>query len=242
MKYLFVFVILMSSSYPKDFLSSEKKVHLIELFSSEGCSSCPQAEKWLNHFKESDLLWTRIIPIELHVTYWDDLNWLGSQWKDPFSQKGFTERQKEYHLIRKKGVYTPQIVIDGEISRNYNLETLDNKKVGVLKASFNEKTNQAKLFFSSIAAKPSFCEGSYIHGGVISNIRGGENKGKRLEHEFISGHIAKAKASKNKSQYTCDLTLKRTFRNKKLKFKKQGVVFWIKDKDHNVVQSVGGYL
>jgi len=89
--------------------SGDRKARLIELFTSQGCSSCPPAEKWLNAFSEKKGLWTEYVPVAFHVDYW---NWLG--WKDVFSRRENSERQrrhqKENHL---SSAYTPCFVIDG---------------------------------------------------------------------------------------------------------------------------------
>jgi len=97
------------------FQSQEKQTILIELYTSEGCSSCPPAESWLQQFKDNPLLWKEFIPMAFHVDYWDDLGW-----KDPFSQKQWTERQQRY---QKQGnisqVYTPGFIISGQEWRGF---------------------------------------------------------------------------------------------------------------------------
>jgi hypothetical protein len=61
------------------FESGELRVNLLEMYSSQGCSSCPPAERWLNQFTADPDLWKRFIPVVFHVDYWDDIGW-----KDPF--------------------------------------------------------------------------------------------------------------------------------------------------------------
>src|SRR5881394_2772067 len=73
------------------FQSSGEQVALLELYTSEGCSSCPPAETWLSRLKESPKLWKDFVPVAFHVDYWDYLGW-----KDPFAAKVYTERQHEY--------------------------------------------------------------------------------------------------------------------------------------------------
>ena len=69
--------------------SQNKQFILIELFTSQGCSSCPPAEKWLNQFIKDKELWEKYIPVAFHVDYWDYLGW-----KDPYSKSRFTQRQR----------------------------------------------------------------------------------------------------------------------------------------------------
>lgn len=82
---------------------------LLELFTSQGCSSCPPAEKFLGELQQTDLPADRIVSLAFHVDYWD-----GIGWKDPFSSKTFTTRQWTYvNSLRIRTAYTPQLVVDG---------------------------------------------------------------------------------------------------------------------------------
>lgn len=83
---------------------------LLELFSSEGCSSCPPADEVLLDFWQTQPIeGAYVIPLEEHVDYWNSLGW-----PDPFSQSAFTTRQKAYGVVMGlRGAYTPQLVVDG---------------------------------------------------------------------------------------------------------------------------------
>ncbi|MEM6681876.1 MAG: DUF1223 domain-containing protein [Pseudomonadota bacterium] len=85
---------------------------LVELFTSQGCSSCPPAEALLRELAQTP----GVVAIEWHVDYWDTLVHRGSSWKDPFSSRAFTARQRAYNrtLRGTSGVYTPQSVIAGQ--------------------------------------------------------------------------------------------------------------------------------
>ncbi|MBV9391233.1 MAG: DUF1223 domain-containing protein, partial [Verrucomicrobia bacterium] len=92
------------------FESGPDKVVLVELFTSEGCSSCPPAEAWLNHLTNDARLWRKVVPVSFHVDYWDSLGW-----KDPLAKKQFTIRQQQYaEAWRISSVYTPGFAINGE--------------------------------------------------------------------------------------------------------------------------------
>jgi hypothetical protein len=88
------------------------KAVVVELFTSEGCSSCPPADELLGHLRQD--LATRniqVIPLGFHVDYWNSLGW-----KDRFSSSDFSQRQELYaRSLHVDGPYTPQMVVDGEL-------------------------------------------------------------------------------------------------------------------------------
>ncbi len=89
---------------PAAAIAAERPV-VVELFTSEGCSSCPPADAYL-----TDLSRTRadVLPLAFHVTYWNGLGW-----RDPFSLDAATQRQKRYGARFGDGSYTPEMVVDG---------------------------------------------------------------------------------------------------------------------------------
>jgi hypothetical protein len=85
--------------------AGNKNVAVLELFTSQGCSSCPAADRLLGSYTSKE----NVIALSFHVDYWDRLGW-----KDPFSSKAFTERQNNYASAMRADVYTPQLVINGQ--------------------------------------------------------------------------------------------------------------------------------
>jgi hypothetical protein len=94
--------------------SPAHRVALVELYSSEGCNSCPPADRWLGQWKDGSAS-NGVVPLELHVDYWNSLGWT-----DRFSQHLFTERQQS--LTDRAGshvIYTPEVFVSGRELRNW---------------------------------------------------------------------------------------------------------------------------
>ena len=89
--------------------SGAQRVALLELYTSEGCDSCPPTDRWVSALATRGFAGDRVIPLAFHVDYW---NYLG--WKDPFAQARYTERQRFVNArVRTRTIYTPQLMLDG---------------------------------------------------------------------------------------------------------------------------------
>ena len=166
-----------------------KPTVLVELFTSEGCSSCPPADRVLSQLeKQQPNGNAEIITLALHVDYW---NYLG--WKDEFSSKQFSERQSGYaERFKLDSIYTPQMVVDGQTQFvGSNLDTA-NKAI-----SDSAKMNKADIEIShandklkvKISDAPTHDE-SYVWLAIAeddlkTNVRRGENGGKTLDHVSV---------------------------------------------------------
>ena len=82
---------------------------LVELYTSEGCSSCPPADRWLASLGKRHAP-TALVPLALHVDYWDYIGW-----KDPYAKREFSLRQRKLSQLQRMAlVYTPQVVVNAE--------------------------------------------------------------------------------------------------------------------------------
>jgi len=119
------------------FESGETQNTLIELFTSEGCSTCPAAEKWLSGLKSNQDLWKKIIPVAFHVDYWDRLGW-----RDRFAKPEFTARQQRSAAAwGGDSVYTPGFVVNGREWRDWfggSAIPKSSTRVGVLRISLGD--------------------------------------------------------------------------------------------------------
>ncbi|MCP5161451.1 MAG: DUF1223 domain-containing protein, partial [Hahellaceae bacterium] len=105
----------MLSANEVTFQSEAKQTALLELFTSEGCSSCPPADAWLSTLQHDPRLWRDFIPVAFHVDYWDRLGW-----KDTLASPAYSHRQQVYQQQKlTSGVYTPGFVLAGEEWRGW---------------------------------------------------------------------------------------------------------------------------
>jgi hypothetical protein len=173
------------------FKSGPKQTALLELYTSEGCSSCPPAEKWLSELRNSPRLWKDFVPVAFHVDYWDRLGW-----RDPWSDKEFSDRQLSYaESWHSENVCTPAFVLDGKEWPGWRASDdgprSSGLNVGSLTASCSEP-DKWKIEFEPANTNGA---GYQIHAtllasGVVSDVKAGENRGRRLNHDFaVAGFV-----------------------------------------------------
>jgi hypothetical protein len=164
------------------FESGASRTHLLELFTSEGCSSCPPAEVWLSKLKNEPQLWRDFVPVAFHVDYWDHLGW-----RDPFASKMWTARQTEYSgQWKSSSVYTPGFVLDGREWQNRNVPSQSADTVGVLKITLTNADRVTATFDSAVGG-PRDYEIHLARLGFTLNtdVKAGENRGRKLLHDFV---------------------------------------------------------
>jgi len=222
--------------------SEATQTPLLELFTSEGCSSCPPAETWLSRLKDSPTLWKSVVPVAFHVDYWDDLGW-----KDPFSRKAYTERQSRYaDSWRSDSVYTPGFVLNGREWRNWSNREKpprsSSQSVGVLTARSGDGKEWSLRFHPVGKSAPEACEfyAALLGFDLSADVKAGENRGRKLGHDFVVLALAKGKAHSDGEAFRGVLSLDMS---SGAASKRLAVAAWVTPAGSmQPLQSVGGWL
>ena len=187
-------------------------VPLLELYTSEGCSSCPPADKWMRSIQSN-----KVTPLAFHVDYWNDIGW-----KDKFSKAEHSERQRKLATFGGAGfVYTPQFVMNGRDFRSWdnarlnaiveknqklasranlslNVATLENGamllNVGAQAINLKEATN-ADVFVAIYENK------------LVTQVKAGENNGSTLKHDYVVREFFGAYQMRSQNAFSKDFNL-----------------------------------
>ncbi len=178
--------------------SGTQRVALLELYTSEGCDSCPPTDRWTSALPARGFGADRVITLAYHVDYW---NYLG--WNDPFAQARFTERQRFINnRNRNRTIYTPQLMLDGKDYRaglslsdfQQRITSANREKPGAdIALSLNaaggalETSARIKLHRKDAGAAVFL---ALTENKLANQVNAGENKGKRLDHDFVVRELA----------------------------------------------------
>lgn len=174
---------------PKTESQTAKQTVLVELFTSEGCSSCPPADRALAFLdKEQPYAQAEIITLALHVDYWNKLGW-----KDEFSTSLFTQRQENYaEKLKLDSAYTPQMIVDGKTefvgSDLGKAAKIITEAAKIQKGKIEIVKNEGKLSIKITDLPVHENAGIYLviaEDNLRSNVARGENSGKVLEHQSV---------------------------------------------------------
>lgn len=165
----------------QQFSSGPQRTHLLELYSSEGCSSCPPAERWLGNLRDAPGLWRDFVPVAFHVTYWDRLGW-----PDKFARPEYTARQYAYSTAwGSDTVYTPGFVLDGAEWRRASTAPARSgaADAGTLAVAYADD-GTCRVTYS--VAGDFEVHAAMLGTGIVSAVRRGENSGRTLHHDFVA--------------------------------------------------------
>lgn len=169
--------------------SPAHSVALLELYTSEGCSSCPPADQFVSGLRAAGLAPSQAVLLSLHVDYW---NYIG--WKDPFSRAAFTERQRWLSgLAGSRTIYTPEIFVGGKELRGWA------RDVPAAVKRINDQPARANIAIalgavgaaglpvevSASAPQGATLQVALVESGVAVKVSAGENGGRTLHHDFV---------------------------------------------------------
>ena len=168
---------------------------LVELYTSEGCDSCPPADHWLSSLFSRGFRPDQVVPLSLHVDYWDYIGW-----KDPFGKAEFSMRQHKLAAMRRPViVYTPQVVLQGQDFRRWASDDFTEEVSRINSRAARARialairavepaavrADLSAMLFDPAAQKSSAVYLAAYENRLASEVKAGENRGKRLQHDFV---------------------------------------------------------
>jgi len=192
-------------------VSSQQQTAVVELYTSEGCSSCPPADQWLGALIEIPRDELDALVLAFHVDYWDYLGW-----KDRFGSPRHTSRQRQLGANNnQRSIYTPEFFVDGaevrgttkviEKIRNSNSTTaLIQLKLTVSKT---DDTLQLELQTTNPEALSSDLHSRFIvyESELATDVKRGENSGELLRHQQVVRHMSAARQLEDRSFYSINI-------------------------------------
>lgn len=213
---------------------------LLELYTSEGCSSCPPADEWFSHIKADS---QKVTPLAFHVDYWDYIGW-----KDRFAKAQYSERQRKTAAFNGASfVYTPQFSLNGRDFRGRGdarlnqeiMQTAQAARANLdLRASLQangETLVQASVQVVNTADIP-YAEifiATYEN-QLVSQVNAGENSGRELRHDYVVRDLLGAYPLANGNAFSKNILLPATWKNRH-----GGVVMFVQDlRNGGILQSL----
>jgi hypothetical protein len=218
--------------------SGNTTVPLLELYTSEGCSSCPPADEWLSSFRQSGLVPYRVVPLALHVDYWNDLGWENS-----YSQKTFTDRQYRLaDLNRMRTVFTPQFVLNGRnLSRWYSQADIEIKRINAtapqarISLVLSHHARNIGITADAETNNPAAQTDLYLaiyENNLSHDIGAGENRDLTLRHDYVARQLIGPMPLKDtgKIHFVRDISLDKSWKESDM-----GVVAFVQNRNDGAV-------
>ena len=192
---------------PLVFESNGLQVKLLELFTSEGCSSCPPADVWMSKLKTSEELWKSVVPVAFHVDYWNGLGW-----PDRFGTRAYADRQRRYAAAwRSDSVYTPGVVLNGREWRDWYGREVPAAAVthaGRLQVMLSDGLRAEVVYVPESGSPiPKQVEIALLGVDLETDVKRGENGGRKLRHDFVALSLTAAELKPIRESYVASVTL-----------------------------------
>lgn len=220
--------------------SPNTRVSLLELYTSEGCRSCPPADKWLSKLKSHSALWTSLVPVSFHVDYWNN-----NGWEDRFSSPAYSERHRRYAKSKNlRTVFTPEFLLNGQEWRSFfgfrKLATKTDKKVGTLSLKINDMYLEAMYTpYTNMTEKTLILNVVVLGFDIKTHVKSGENRNKDFKNDFTVLGYKTLPLYKNQSSYKAMTDLPEIVETAP----RIAVSAWInREYDMSPIQAVGGWL
>jgi hypothetical protein len=228
----------MNTNAKVHFESGPQQVALLELYTSEGCSSCPPAEAWLSRLKDDPNLWKSFVPLAFHVDYWNRLGWT-----DRYSSPQWTERQSRYAALwSSESVYTPAFVLNGSEWRSWpgEIPSPNEKRSGQVQASSDDGQRWTVEFQPAQGENGEWeTHLALLGSGISAKIGAGENSGRNLAHDFVVLSQASEVMKNDGSRAAASLTIAKP----KESPPRMAVGIWISRRGQlTPVQATGGWI
>ena len=219
------------TAYAEQWRSGDKRTDVVELFTSEGCSSCPPADRWLSSLKDRPGLFEEFIPLAFHVDYWDYIGW-----KDPYASSAYSQRQRQYERDGQLSqVYTPGIVINSDEWRLWFRGKRDWQKTGEKAGDLVASLNDNRLKVSYEDKGRNRLNVAYLGMGLTTQVRAGENRGKMLAHDFVVLNLTTVPGN---GEWQVKLPAKPDAGQQRT-----ALAVWVSaDDSQKILQAVGGYI
>lgn len=213
-------LVLTSNNQPKTF---------IELYTSQGCSSCPPADNWLNRYKDNPDTFVTVLPMAFHVDYWDYLGW-----KDPFAAPAYAERQRDYARQGISGsVYTPQFVVNHDEWKGwFYARSVPDATPTVGTLLLNMVIDHVDIRYGRIEAPVHL---AILGMGAVTQVNAGENASRSLPHDFVVIWHQGKQLNDGEARFQLPNLETRAF-------KRLAIAAWVGDRHAPPMQWVAGWL
>ncbi len=213
-----------TSAWAQVISSPIEQVSMLEVYTSQGCSSCPPAERWMSKFKDDSRLWKQLVPMNFHVDYWDYLGW-----SDPYASRIFTQRQKDYKRLKLSAtVATPGFIVAGEgwngWFKRQPVPLKSATAAGLLTANIKDNVAQVRFNPTQETQHDLQLYVAVLGFDQVTKVVAGENSGKALPHDFVVMGYKRTAMENIHGKLTAQLTLPNVSR---FDSPQKALVFWV---------------